>query len=85
MMDIQEELRYIHQFAVSSDFEFDVCRDQIRALWTAYCLHHGLDVDTAKYDADLLSVWNVVSAFEEDTGDWGDFDSFDDFMCEHLI
>lgn len=84
-MDRILEFQYICAFAAQSSFDVEVCRDQLRALWTAYCLHNGLDVDTLQYDNELLRLWYVVSNFEEDTGDWGGYDSFDGFMCEYLI
>ena len=33
---------------------------QLRALWSAYCLRHNLDVDTRQYNDDLTMLWEVV-------------------------
>lgn len=88
------ELAYLKQFAFESSFDAEVCRDQLRSLWTAYCFHHDLDVDTAGYDFDLRVVWDAVASVERRSGgfsDFGsadsfdDFDSFDQFMCKELV
>lgn len=79
------ELKYMKQFAFESCFDAEVCCDQLRSLWTAYCFHHNLDVDTADYDRDLRVVWEAVAEVERETADWSDFDSFDRFMCKELV
>lgn len=38
----------------TTDFRNAVCRSQLMALWTAYCMHNDLCVDTKMYDATLL-------------------------------
>lgn len=79
------ELKYLRQFAFESCFDTEVCRDQLRSLWTAYCFHHNLDVDTADYDQDLRVVWEAAAEVERETADWSNFDSFDQFMCRELV
>lgn len=64
------ELDYLLAFATESCFDTETCCDQLRSLWTAYCLHNRLDVDTRDYDLTLLKVWEVVSAEEEDNAYW---------------
>ena len=76
---------YLLAFATESCFDTETCCDQLRSLWTAYCLHNRLDVDTRDYDLTLLKVWEVVSVEEEDNAYWSSFDSFDDFMCSWLV
>lgn len=78
-------LEYIKDFAQEAFFENEVCRDQLRSLWTAYCLHNNLAVDTSTYDSDLWELFGVVSLAEEETAEWSDFDSFDNFMCAYLV
>lgn len=51
------EFGYMKVFIVEGDFSDERYRAQLRALWTAYCLHHNLDVDTTEYDADLNGLW----------------------------
>ncbi len=79
------ELQYIVTFAGEGGFDTELACDQLRSLWTAYCLHHKLEVDTSVYDSDLRSVWAQVAAVERDTAYWSDYSSFDDFMCANLI
>jgi hypothetical protein len=79
------EFTFMVSFAGESCFDEDICRDHFRILWTAYCLHHNLDVDTSSYDSDLRELWEAVSADEEETADWSDFDSFSTFMCRYLV
>lgn len=81
----EKELAYIIGFAVESSFDNELACQQLRSLWTAYCFHWGLDVDTASYDADLAAVWKEIAQTEEDTAYWSDFDSFDNFMCAELV
>lgn len=82
---LEQEFDYIVGFAVESCFDSELACQQFRSLWTAYCFHRGLDVDTAEYDAALAEIWKEVSAGEEDTAYWSDFDSFDQFMSAELV
>lgn len=79
------EMEYLKEFARQSCFDVEIIRDQFRCLWTAYCLHHGLDADTSRYDNDLNKLWNATAEDEPETADWSDFDSFDSFMCKYLV
>lgn len=81
------ELEYIKSFIRECDFEAKTCCDQLQCLWTAYCFHHNLDVDTLDYDMDLAELWNIVKKAEimPDKACWHDSDSFDDFMCVYLV
>lgn len=81
----KREFDYLKSFAGEAYFDTEVERDQFRSLWTAYCLHNGLIVDTGTYDSDLYELWDIVSNCEEDTAEWSDFDSFDYFMCAYLV
>lgn len=84
-MERNAEFKFMASFAMQSCFDEGICRDRFRMLWTAYCLHHNLDVDTASYDSDLRELWEAVAAYEENTADWSDFDSFDRFMSRYLV
>lgn len=78
-----KELNYLLNFAGQSDLSEDINRDWLRMLWTSFCLHDGLTVDTAGYDGIVRRLWDVVS--EEDTADWKDFDEFDNFLAKYLV
>lgn len=80
------EFGFLLMYAAEAYWDEKIYRDHLRMLWTAYCLHFNLDVDTSGYDNDLLRLWQMV----EDMGDyanpdWSDYDSFDNFMCAHLV
>lgn len=81
----KKELNYILSFVDGACFEDDICGNQLRSLWTAYCFHHNLTVDTKRYDADILKLWVKIAETEEDTSFWSDFESFDNFMCKYLV
>ena len=59
------EFGYMKAFIVEGDFSDERYRAQLRALWTAYCLHHNLDVDTTEYDADLNGLWCKIIEVEQ--------------------
>ena len=81
----EAEMGYLKEFVRQSCFDEEIGRDQLRCLWTAYCLHHGLDADTSGYDNDLKKLWNTMAEDEPETADWSDYDSFDNFMCRFLV
>lgn len=79
------ELLYLKAFAQQSCFDEELCRDHLRALWTAFCLHHEHLVDTSSYDACLLKLWNEISETGDGTSEWDSFESFGNFMCKYLV
>lgn len=81
----EAEMEYLKEFAGQSCFDEELSRDQLRCLWTAYCFHHRLDVDTSGYDNDLLGLWNATAEEEPETADWSDYGSFENFMCRYLV
>lgn len=34
----------------------------LRAMWTTYCIHWKLNIDTADYDGDMRCLFNLVRA-----------------------
>ena len=40
----------------TTDFYNATCRSQLMALWTAYCMHNDLCVDTKMYDLSLIHI-----------------------------
>lgn len=78
-------LQYILEFVDENCFDMELACKQLRSLWTAHCLRHNLDVDTNKYDHDLMKIWESIAATEDDTAYWSDFDSFNGFMCANLV
>ena len=55
------EFGYMKAFIIEGYFENETDREQLRALWTAYCCHHGLNVDTGTYDAELTELWRKLN------------------------
>jgi len=78
------ELVYLKEFAVHNDSGDLLARKQLRALWTAYCFHAGMLVDTAPYDNRILHLWNEMEDAKQTRG-FKDFDDFDGFMCELMV
>lgn len=87
---MMEELEFILNFIKRTDFGYDVCRKQLRSLWTAYCFHTDIECDTRKYDNDIRTVYSTL---EKNTSyPWSDieddgiigFELFDMFMGEEL-
>lgn len=82
----------IIKFAETNDFSGDgynvevspsemLSRNQLRSLWTAYCILYGLEPDTYGYDARLGALWDAVI---ENRVVKGSNDKFDDFTCFDL-
>ena len=44
----------------SEDLDELVVMQQLRCLWTAYCIHQEIDVDTNEYDRKMEKMWNVM-------------------------
>lgn len=81
----QRELDYIFSFVNEGGFDQDVACDQLICLWTAFCLHHDLDVDTAEYDRLLREIWDSLTESEEGPSFWGSFGEFDNSMARYLV
>lgn len=87
---LAEEFKYILEFAEVAEFYFEVCRQQLRCLWTAYCIHSNYDCDTGAYDSDLTQIWQALAErddiFNDDSNPWHNinFEEFDMFMGELL-
>lgn len=81
-MNKTEELVFIISFAENECLKgATVCR-QLRSLWTAYCLHHNINVDTAQYDNDLWLVWGKVENKKHNYA--SNFDEFETYMCGYF-
>ena len=78
------EFGYMKAFTVEGHFDNEVEREQLRALWTAYCLHHNLDVDTAAYDTELAELWLKITEMGK-VQDWYCVEDFENFMCGLLV
>ncbi len=79
-IDRKAELEYLTAFAKETGSKLPIDRAQLRALWTAYCLHQNIEVDTADYDMGLFMLWCAITG-----SSWDDFEDFDGFMCANLV
>jgi len=62
---------------------------QIRSIWTTYCLWHDTHVDTYAYDTKLREIYNEIvlklGLQIANIDELKTFDNFDMFMCEYLV
>lgn len=79
-------LACIREYEISPDVNEweEAAGHHIRALWTAYCLHHDLDPDTASYDQDLRQLWQTIEGSEKLSDSEALFNAFDLHMGEYL-
>ena len=80
----QENIR-LFEFAAAEDYSAGVVPEQLRSLWTAYCIHAELNVDTFGYDATLARLWNTVKNARNATKHWATFEQFDHYMANLLV
>ena len=86
--DREREFEYLTIFVRETGPEIDEepFKEQLRSLWTAYCLHYGLCVDTQTYDADIFVLWEeVCHSLDDQASSWPDFSAFDNYMCERIV
>ena len=58
---------------------------QLRALWSAYCLRHNLDVDTRQYKDDLMILWEVVKGNPDSEYTPERSNDFDRYMRQDIL
>ncbi len=64
-MDKQQEYKYILEFIESSDdLDQIIVMQQLRCLWTAFCIHHGINGVTYEYDAKIDWMWEAMQENE---------------------
>lgn len=84
--DRTREFEFLKGFVQEGFLGVECCRNQLKALWTAYCIHQNLDVDTAPYDNDIMRLWNTMQDSGCNVSDvWETFEQFDDFLCQDLV
>lgn len=80
-VDFSSEFDYLKNFAktvVADDANCELVNYQLRALWTAYCFHNDIFVDTYEYDTKLAELYQIIK-------DHVEFEKFDNFMCGLLV
>lgn len=73
-------LDYICQYAVDYEWDEPNVKEQIRSLFTTWCLVCKIDADTMKCDRALNRIY-----FEGALEELLDYDEFEQFMLEYLI
>ena len=76
-----KEFQSIIEYISTADFDNSVCLEQLRALWTAYCIHNRYECDTYTYDVEIKELYKKYA--QQNTS--LTVEQFDEFMCEHLI
>lgn len=61
-MKRNDEFREITNFVKGMYFHERRDFEILRAMWTTYCLHWNLNIDTADYDNDIRCLFNFVRA-----------------------
>ena len=60
------ELDYVRSFARGVESWTDHLQlYQLRCLWTAYCFHQDMEVDTFSYDNELMQIWQNMCGADE--------------------
>lgn len=62
-MDKEKELQFLENYIkeTGAGFYFQyLCWQQLQALWTAYCFHHDVMVDTAEYDRQAQKMYDMI-------------------------
>lgn len=65
------------------DFNNTLVIQQLRSLWTAYCLHQDCNVDTGWYDSSIITIWSEIVANCGLSSD--EYERFYNSMCEYLV
>lgn len=79
-MNKQEFLNYIIDYAIHTGWEDIHGKDQIRALFTSWCLIFHVDADT-KECSDALNVIYWRAAMEELI----EYENYEQFMIEFIV
>lgn len=74
----EQEFEFIKAYAADEE-RFDV--GQLRCLWTAFCIHNDIEVDTAEYDNLVHDLWNIA----DKQCRWFSFNAFEMYLCKYLV
>ena len=79
----QSEFAYILKFIKESEGDI-IYMEQLRALWTAFCLHQNIDVDTRKYDDAMLDIVECLKKTDSSLYKC-EFEKFYNAMSKYLV
>ena len=93
MYNVNDEKEFLRKFGedtikenghlLKENGEFTIGAMQLRALWTSFCIHRELEVDTNLYDAEIAELWNTI-VLAGVPAEGPEFENFDAFMAEYL-
>ena len=77
----KEEYEYILTFIKEAEESVSepLIFNQVRALWTAFCLHHNVCVDTHDYD------WRVMELAKAMGVEYKNLNQFDNELAQYLV
>ena len=79
-MNEQDFLNYIIDYAVCTGWEDFYGKDQIRALFTSWCLIFHIDADTKECDDALMEIYDRAAM-----GEVVDYVDYERFMIEFIV
>ena len=79
-MNKQEFLNYIIDYAIHTGWEDVHGKDQIRALFTSWCLIFHIDADTKECDEALMTIYSRAAIDEVI-----DYKLYELFMIEFVV
>lgn len=79
-MNEQEFLNYIIDFAIHAGWEDYNGKEQIRALFTSWCLIFHIDADTKECDDVLMEIYDRATM-----GEVIDYVDYERFMIEFIV
>ena len=79
-MNKKEYLNYIIDYAISAGWEDWNAKDQIRALFTSWCLIFHIDADTLECDIALRQIY-----YDGELKELVDWNNYEPFMVELVV
>ena len=83
-IDKTADFDYLLFYAAGACLDEDICRDRLRMLWVAFCLHQNLDVDTLQYDEYALQLWEKIQETGDGASEWEDYNGFSNVLARYL-
>ena len=79
-MEKKDFLEYIKSYAVCTGWEDFHGKDQIRALFTSWCLIYHIDTDTVECDHALSQIYTIA-----DLKELVEYEEYKQFMIEFIV
>ena len=65
------------------DLDVEIAREQLRALWTAFCVRWNFDSKTFQYESCLSDLYDRLKAHDRTlTNEFSTFEEFNNYMGE---